>query len=448
MVHAVRVVHESKESTLALDNEMTADELQSLLQAVFGLDGCAVVGFLAGVSIWATTRWMMAFSDARCSLPAYYELFFLQLILTWHFALYSFPSLSFLYADFFDASSYSIQQNGLVVPLSLAIKNPEVVPKTMLTLLVNKEDNSLPPPPHYTSLPPRPPSAGQQQGSYDDDDDDDEEEEDEDEEEEEEVEYNHVDNDTETSTSRSMHEILRFISSLRARNNLSQEQATLLEELLFEDSRLLFAAYSVAVLENNAEYFAQICKGIAGSLQSEDGRDTCVAQDEVLQCCDKLYLAHKITENQLLYLRNLVLIRSESIWGIHDAYSETEDFQAMAVSLYQLANPNSAQSLPQPQQEYHEDEDKESESEDEDDEDEISGKQTFGPRNGTWTCTGRGYIVCLGLWLFLCSVVVIFHIEWCTRKSCWSSCIILYVALALHNTIKHYTNNNPSLKSL
>ena len=31
----------------------------------------------------------------------------------------------------------------------------------------------------------------------------------------------------------------------------------------------------------------------------------------MLQICDQLYLAHKITENQLLYLRHLVLIREE-----------------------------------------------------------------------------------------------------------------------------------------
>ncbi len=43
-----------------------------------------------------------------------------------------------------------------------------------------------------------------------------------------------------------MHEILRFVSSLRAKGRLDEEQSTLLEEQLFEDSRLLFAAYSVA----------------------------------------------------------------------------------------------------------------------------------------------------------------------------------------------------------
>ena len=51
MVHAVRISHEGQESTLALDNEMSADELNFLLQTVFTIEGGAVVGFLAGVSV-------------------------------------------------------------------------------------------------------------------------------------------------------------------------------------------------------------------------------------------------------------------------------------------------------------------------------------------------------------------------------------------------------------
>ena len=50
------------------------------------------------------------------------------------------------------------------------------------------------------------------------------------------------------------------------------------------------------------------------------GRTACEAQDEVLQVCDQLYLAHKITENQLLYLRHLVLIREEAVASIYDDF--------------------------------------------------------------------------------------------------------------------------------
>ncbi len=123
----------------------------------------------------------------------------------------------------------------------------------------------------------------------------------------------------------------------------------------------------------DAKYFSEICLDIASSLQSEDGRDTCIAQDEVLQCCDKLYMAKQITQNQLLYLRHLVLIRTESIWDIHDNYSATEDFQGMSQALHQLANAHHSTTLQQEESEEG------FEGDSEDDEDEINGKQTFGP---------------------------------------------------------------------
>ena len=47
-------------------------------------------------------------------------------------------------------------------------------------------------------------------------------------------------------------------------------------------STLLYAAYSVAVSASDAEYFAEICRDLAQSLQSEAGRTACEAQDEVI----------------------------------------------------------------------------------------------------------------------------------------------------------------------
>ena len=53
----------------------------------------------------------------------------------------------------------------------------------------------------------------------------------------------------------------------------------------------------------------------------------CHCKDEVLQVCDQLYLNEKITENQLLYLRHLVLIREEPVAALYD------DFQEVSSSL-------------------------------------------------------------------------------------------------------------------
>lgn len=103
-------------------------------------------------------------------------------------------------------------------------------------------------------------------------------------------------------------------------------------------STLLFAAYSVAVSASDSEYFAEICRDIAQSLESETGRAACEAQDEVLRTCDRLFLANKITENQLLYLRHLVLIREEAVAKVYDQYQDSQQVAHLAKSLYELAN--------------------------------------------------------------------------------------------------------------
>ncbi len=83
---------------------------------------------------------------------------------------------------------------------------------------------------------------------------------------------------------------------------------------------------------------AEICKDLAQSLTTKDGRVACEAQDEVLQVCDQLYINSKITENQLLYLRHLVLIREESVAGIYDEFQEHQSVPMLAKSLYDLSN--------------------------------------------------------------------------------------------------------------
>ncbi len=103
-------------------------------------------------------------------------------------------------------------------------------------------------------------------------------------------------------------------------------------------SNLLFAAYSVAISANDSEYFAEICKDLATSLETEQGRVACEAQDEVLQICDQLYINDKITENQLLYLRHLVLIREEAVATLYDEFQEHQSIPLLAKSLFELAN--------------------------------------------------------------------------------------------------------------
>jgi hypothetical protein len=126
---------------------------------------------------------------------------------------------------------------------------------------------------------------------------------------------------------------------------------------------LLFAAYSVAISANDSEYLAEICKDLAQSLVTEQGRSACEAQDEVLQVADQLYINNRITENQLLYLRHLVLIREEVVAQIYDHFQEDQNVPKLAKALYELCNTHPYQHARQQQQ-----------VEDEDDEEDVSAR--------------------------------------------------------------------------
>lgn len=145
---------------------------------------------------------------------------------------------------------------------------------------------------------------------------------------------------------------------------MTSTQFQLLYALLSQNSTLLFAAYSVAVSASDSEYFAEICKDLANSLTTEQGRSACEAQDEVLQVCDQLYLNSRITENQLLYLRHLVLIRDEDVATVYDEFQEHQSVPLLAKSLYELANSHPFQQVASEKSVGTENDDEEEEEED------------------------------------------------------------------------------------
>lgn len=94
----------------------------------------------------------------------------------------------------------------------------------------------------------------------------------------------------------------------------------------------------MAISANDSEYLAEICKDLAQSLVTEQGRSACEAQDEVLQVSDQLYINNRISENQLLYLRHLVLIREEEVATVYDRFQEHQNVPQLAKDLYELCN--------------------------------------------------------------------------------------------------------------
>jgi hypothetical protein len=128
-------------------------------------------------------------------------------------------------------------------------------------------------------------------------------------------------------------QILRFVTGLRTRKIISKDESVLLEEYLFADTLLITSAYAVALSANDSEYFAEICKDLTQNLKTGEGKVMCDAQEEVLDICESLFEDGRITENQCLYLKHLVLIRDESIADIYNNYQQHGSYDGMATDI-------------------------------------------------------------------------------------------------------------------
>jgi hypothetical protein len=230
----------------------------------------------------------------------------------------------------------------MMVPISLAARSPHALPDSIFDILVSDVSTldaptaGLPTPPvSDSSLNPKapafPPPPGDTAMSSDSDEDKDEGEGDES------LDDSQSPERRELAAEEAMDQILRFVTGLRHRRILSKAESDALEELLFEDSSLIFAAYSVALSANDAEYFAEICRDLSNSLQSEAGRLACEAQVEVLRLCDGLYLDEKISDNQLLFLRHLVLIRDEAVATAYDDFQMNQSPEWLSRCLFRMA---------------------------------------------------------------------------------------------------------------
>eukprot|EP00604_Paraphysomonas_vestita_P002385 CAMPEP_0174819324 /NCGR_PEP_ID=MMETSP1107-20130205/2485_1 /TAXON_ID=36770 /ORGANISM="Paraphysomonas vestita, Strain GFlagA" /LENGTH=721 /DNA_ID=CAMNT_0016032591 /DNA_START=353 /DNA_END=2519 /DNA_ORIENTATION=+ len=55
-------------------------------------------------------------------------------------------------------------------------------------------------------------------------------------------------------------------------------------------------------------------------MMTSTGQSVCSAQEDILQCCDQLYINNQVDEQQLIYLRYLVLLRDEKITNLYDEF--------------------------------------------------------------------------------------------------------------------------------
>jgi len=230
--------------------------------------------------------------------------------------------------------------DGVVIPISLACKNPEYLSDEMFLLVIEKDGstspkaNTPPAPPVAPAaakhvMPPAPPSSAEEQES-------------------------------DIDTMAASDQIVRFIAGLRQRKILTKEQADALEERLFDNNNLILAAYSVACAADDVKYFAEMCREMAIRLLTPEGIEIFEGQEEILDVAERLFAAQKIDKSKLTYLRHLILIRENSIAKIYEEYRSNREINALATSLYRLAY------SPQAYDDYDSDEDEEVDQDDDD----------------------------------------------------------------------------------
>ena len=203
-----------------------------------------------------------------------------------------------------------LTDDGIVVPLSVACSSPDILPSTPCSLIVKDAAPSS----TSSKWPEQINHVNEEKSEVDG------------------VNINEV-------YSQVLNDISRFIYGLKNRDILSNKNARLLEDLLHDpSSTILYAAYSVATASNDAEYFAQICLQFARILEHGNGRNLCMAQDELLQVCDQLYKNNKITEQKLLLLRHMILSFDANIQEVYNQFQSDNNVQLLAKSLYKLAN--------------------------------------------------------------------------------------------------------------
>lgn len=135
-----------------------------------------------------------------------------------------------------------------------------------------------------------------------------------------------------------LQELMKNIDALHQNHMLSNNDLQILKGLVAEDSILLDAAFSVTSSTKDVEYLSEILHDIAESIQTEEGKQACDAQDEVLQVAYKLKSQDDINDSQLLYICHLVLTRDEAVADIYDKFQENLDIDDFAQNLYDLVN--------------------------------------------------------------------------------------------------------------
>jgi len=201
--------------------------------------------------------------------------------------------------------------NEIVVPLTLACQNPELltapVYQVLLTkgiapwLQVSKQNSS-----GISS------SSLEISGTNIDKEEDEESDEESSEDQEETVEGH--------SPQAARSEMLFWVDTLRADGYLTASETRILRSMALQDDRLVHSAVKVVASDGDLEFLVNLLKDIASNVMTESGREALACQRELLEAIDLLDQKDGLTPAECSHLETLVLVRSEILFAAWQVY--------------------------------------------------------------------------------------------------------------------------------
>ncbi|CAM9517767.1 unnamed protein product [Ectocarpus sp. 12 AP-2014] len=132
--------------------------------------------------------------------------------------------------------------------------------------------------------------------------------------------------------------IVAFIRRMAFNGLLTEDDRTALENSAVAGDAVINAAFAVALRSQDVDYLSALFKDIASNRRGspQQGMRLLEAKREMLDMVEVLQQADEVDDEQLVYLQNLILVSNEAVSDVFGVYEEDQDPVRLAESLKQL----------------------------------------------------------------------------------------------------------------
>ncbi|CAM9522800.1 unnamed protein product [Scytosiphon promiscuus] len=131
--------------------------------------------------------------------------------------------------------------------------------------------------------------------------------------------------------------IVAFIRRMAFNGLLTKDDQNTLESSAVAGDAVINAAFAAAMRSQDLDYLSALLKDIAANGRgSPQGMRLLEAKREMLDMVEVLHQANEVDEEQLVYLQNLILVSNKAVTDAFGVYEEDQDPVRLAESLKQL----------------------------------------------------------------------------------------------------------------